>query len=81
MFAGKRITVVQPDPAYLLATKIAAGRQQDIDDAVALMAVTGHRSVEGLCDLVAGMYGSVASRNSDAVRANAEQAIRRYNTR
>ena len=78
IFEGKRITVVQPGPAYLLATKIIAGRQRDIEDAAALMGTTGHSSVDALCDLVTDVYGTADPRPGTNVRANATQALLHY---
>ena len=78
IFQGKRITVVQPGPAYLLATKIVAGRQRDIEDAATLMATTGHTSVDSLCDLVTEVYGTADPRPGTNVPANATQALLHY---
>ena len=75
IFQGKRITVVQPGPAYLLATKIVAGRQKDIEDAAALIAETGHDSVDALCELVTDTYGTADPRPGTNVRANATQVL------
>ena len=78
IFQGKRITVVQPGPAYLLATKIVAGRQRDIEDAATLIATTGHYSVDALCALVTEVYGTADPRPGTNVRANATQALLTY---
>ena len=78
IFEGKRITVVQPGPAYLLATKIVAGRQRDIEDAAALIATTGHYSVDALCGLVAEVYGTADPRPGTNVPAIATQALLAY---
>lgn len=78
IFQGKRIAVVQPGPAYLLATKIVAGRQRDIEDAATLIAETGHCSVDALCALVAEVYGTNDPRPGTNVRANATQALLTY---
>ena len=75
VFEGKRITVVQPGPAYLLATKIVAGRQRDIEDAATLIAATGNHSVDTLCALVAEVYGTDDPRPGTNIRANATQAM------
>ena len=78
VFQGKRITVVQPGPAYLLATKIVAGRQRDIEDAAALMATTGHTSIDTLCGLVTEVYGTTDPRPATNIPANAAQALLYY---
>ena len=75
IFQGKRITVAHPGPQYLLATKIVAGRQKDIDDAAALIAATGPYTVDALCRLVAEVYGTPNPRPGVNVRENAEQAL------
>ena len=76
IFQGKRITVAHPGPQYLLATKIVAGRQKDIDDAAALIAATGpYTGVDDLCRLVAEVYGTPNPRPGVNVRENAEQAL------
>ncbi len=76
VFQGRRITVSHPGAGYLLATKIVAGRPRDIEDAAALIASTGHDSVDALCGLVAEVYGT--SDPVRDVRDRADQAIRYY---
>ncbi len=57
VFQGKRLTVVQPGPEYMLATKVIAGRPKDAEDLVVLIETTGFYSVERLCALVGEVYG------------------------
>ena len=56
VYRGNRLTVYSPGPQYLLATKLIAGRDADIDDAVNLARETGITSTQGMLELLSSAY-------------------------
>lgn len=73
LYDGERLTVRCPDSGYLLAMKIVAGRDQDLDDAAVLMEEVGVRSVPEVLELVRQAYGTDAP--EDGVRSRAAIAV------
>ena len=52
LFTGKRLVVESAGPRYLLAMKLIAGREVDVEDCVQLIRELGLRTSEELLDLV-----------------------------
>ena len=79
LYEGERLIVRHPASGYLLAMKIVAGRDEDIEDAVVLMGEVGVRSAPDILELVREAYGTdepVRGVRSHAVRAVEELARR-----
>lgn len=79
LYDGNRLKVRCPDSSYLLAMKVVAGRDQDIEDSVVLMEEVGVRSTPEILELVREAYGTdepVRGVRSHAVRAVEELARR-----
>jgi len=52
VYSGERLIVYRTDSKYLLATKLNAGRPQDVDDAVPLALAAGITTSDEMRDLV-----------------------------
>lgn len=56
VYGGERLKVYSPGPHFLLAMKLFAGRDQDMDDAVLLIREIGYSSADDLLDLLEDGY-------------------------
>ena len=56
VYEGSRLTVYIAGPRYLLATKLIAGRDVDLDDAVHLAIDAGVTTAAAMLDLLAAAY-------------------------
>ena len=54
VYSGERLIVYRADSKYLPATKLHAGRPQDLDDAVPLAVAAGITTSDEMHDLVVG---------------------------
>lgn len=57
VYRGHRLQVLSPGPHFLLAMKLAAGREVDFDDAVRLVREIGYKDVDQVLDLVDEAWG------------------------
>ena len=57
VYRGSRLQVLSPGPHFLLAMKLAAGREVDFDDAVRLVREIGYEDVDQVLDLVNEAWG------------------------
>ena len=57
IYEGKRLKVLSPGPHFLLAMKLAAGRERDLEDAALLVKEIGFDSAEEVLDLVEEAWG------------------------
>lgn len=56
VYDGERLKMYSPGPHFLLAMKLFAGRDRDMDDAVLLIREIGFTSAEDLLDLLEDSY-------------------------
>lgn len=75
IYSGKRLIVYRADSKYLLATKIRAGRPQDLDDAVPLALAAGITTSDEMLDLVVEAFPAplLTPRMQYAIEVIAEQ--------
>ena len=57
LYRGRRLQVLSPGPRFLLAMKLAAGREVDFDDAVRLVREIGFKDLDEVLDLVDEAWG------------------------
>lgn len=57
VYEGQRLKVLSPGPHFMLAMKLAAGREVDFDDAVRLIREVGYTDVDEVLDLVDEAWG------------------------
>ncbi len=57
IYQGRRLEVLSPGPRFLLAMKLAAGRDRDLEDAILLVREIGYSSIEDVLNLVETAWG------------------------
>ncbi|MDE0604812.1 MAG: DUF6036 family nucleotidyltransferase [bacterium] len=57
VYQGRRLEVLSPGPHFLLAMKLAAGRDRDLPDAAMLMDEIGFANAEEVLDLIEEAWG------------------------
>lgn len=77
LYRGRAFEAYSPGDRYLLAMKLAAGRVQDLDDAVRLSEETGLVTIEQMTQLLTDAYEVVHARMERSVTAVAKEIERR----
>lgn len=57
IYEGRRLEILSPGPHFLLAMKLAAGRDRDLPDAAMLIDEIGFANVEEVLDLIEEAWG------------------------